>query len=143
MAWNPAQMLALSASDRYPGYVFALPDGGDGLAAAAYERPLCSMAAGILGICDLQTAVLGSDLPGFAEFAEMVYLNMGTRLTPEGLRECAARALTLERLLALRAAAPAKAALPALAEYYRLAGWDERGVPRPETVERLGLGAKQ
>jgi len=151
VALNPAQMLALTGTDRYPGYVFALPDGGDGLAAAAasaaaaaaYERSLCSMAAGMLGICDLQTAVLGSDLPGFAEFAEMVYLNTGIQLPAERLRECAARALTLERRLALRVGAPVKAAHPALAEYFRLAGWDEHGVPRPETTEQLGPGAKQ
>jgi aldehyde:ferredoxin oxidoreductase len=28
---------------------------------------------------------------------------------------------------------------PMLDEYYRVRGWDEDGVPKPETVERLGL----
>lgn len=27
-----------------------------------------------------------------------------------------------------------------LAEYYECRGWDADGVPRPETLERLGLG---
>jgi aldehyde:ferredoxin oxidoreductase len=27
-----------------------------------------------------------------------------------------------------------------LATYYRLLGWDERGVPRRETLEALGIG---
>jgi len=140
---NAAQGLSLAASVFHPDYLFALPPGGeDGLAAAAYERALCSTAAAILGICDLQTAVLAADLPGFAEFSEMVYLNTGVRVEPDRLREAAARALTLERLLSQRTGAPAAPATPALVEYFRLAGWDERGVPRPDTLERLGLGAK-
>ncbi len=28
-----------------------------------------------------------------------------------------------------------------LDEYYRLHGWDENGVPTPETLERLGIAA--
>ncbi|MDD4160789.1 MAG: aldehyde ferredoxin oxidoreductase C-terminal domain-containing protein, partial [Synergistaceae bacterium] len=31
---------------------------------------------------------------------------------------------------------------PMLDEYYRVRGWDENGVPRPETVARLGLEEK-
>ncbi len=31
---------------------------------------------------------------------------------------------------------------PMLDEYYRVRGWDNDGVPKPETVERLGLNEK-
>ncbi len=139
----------------------------EGKAWQAVWQELCYMAADMIGLCKFHTVLMSPDMPGFKEFSKMVYLNTGLELSAEKIWECAERALTLERLLNLReSAAQGDSPLPdryfpgsapagadslwgktldwtrckaMVDDYYRFHGWDENGVPRPETLERLGL----
>ena len=100
---------------------------------------------------------------GTPEFGEQIRAALGDAWSDERLLECGERTWNLERLFNLAAGftdaddtlpprmlevpAPdgtAKGRTSALAEmlpeYYALRGWDERGVPRSATLQRLGLG---
>lgn len=114
-----------------------------------------------LGICTVVRSALGySDEPS----GDILALATGVDLTPE-LMTIGERIYTLERLITIgegltreddylpdrimREALPEGPAAGKvltrqmydvmLDEYYAARGWDERGVPRPETLDRLGL----
>ncbi len=124
------------------------------------------MAADMLGICDFQSVLFGPELPGFDEFSEMVRLNVGLDLSSKDIWAAAERALNAERLFNIRQGYdprreqfrnwhPARAKSDydsgaelderefglALAQYYRMLGWDAHGVPRSDTPEAFGTGA--
>jgi len=119
------------------------------------------------GICKYHTIFLSPNLIAFDELAQLIYYNTGLEFTPEEIWDIADRAYTLERLFNIREGRtraddwlvdryfdePTPVGLPVvrgkcldrvkfkqmLDEYYELHGWDEDGVPRPETLQRLGL----
>jgi aldehyde:ferredoxin oxidoreductase len=120
------------------------------------------MAADMLGICDFHTVLYSPESPGFEEFARMIVLNTGMEITPAQIWEAAERSLTLEKLFNLHqgyssandrldnwypgnkeygeSLDKAKYEIM-LGDYYQLHGWDTAGVPKIETLKRLGLGA--
>jgi aldehyde:ferredoxin oxidoreductase len=126
-----------------------------------YEAIDCS------GICKYHTIFLSPNLIEFEELSRLIYLNTGLEFTPEEIWDIADRAYTVERLFNIREGLtrahdwlvdryfdePTPVGLPVVRgksldrekfkemidEYYELHGWDENGVPRPETLEALGL----
>ncbi len=119
------------------------------------------------GICKYHTIFLSPNLIKFEELSKLIYLNTGLEFTPEEIWDIADRAYTIERLFNIREGLtreddwlvdryfdePTPIGLPIardkcidrekfkqmINEYYELHGWDEDGVPRPETLKKLGL----
>jgi aldehyde:ferredoxin oxidoreductase len=119
------------------------------------------------GICKFHTIFLSPNLIGFDELSKLIYYNTGLEFTPQEIWDIADRAYTVERLFNIREGLtraddwlidryfdePTSLGLPIargrsldrvkfrqmLDEYYELHGWDEDGVPRPETLQKLGL----
>ena len=126
-------------------------------------RELYYMAADSLGICKYIASFLHPDMPGFAEFSKMAYLNTGLNLSAEKLWDSADRAHTIERLFNLRessteddqwpesgsikvfTAGPGREAISPeklkemVEEYYGINRWDENGVPETESMKKLGI----
>jgi len=120
-----------------------------------------------VGVCKYHTIFLSPNLIAFDELSELIRLNAGLELTPEEIWDIADRAYTVERMFNIREGLtreddwlvdryfdePTPIGLPVardkcidrdkfrqmIDEYYELHGWDEGGVPRPETLTRLGL----
>ncbi|MFQ5813727.1 MAG: aldehyde ferredoxin oxidoreductase family protein [Anaerolineae bacterium] len=121
-----------------------------------------------VGVCKYHTIFLSPNLIAFDELSRLIYYNTGLEFTPQEVWDIADRAYTVERLFNIREGLtraddwlpdryfdePTPIGLPVargkcldrekfkqmLDEYYELHGWDEDGVPRPETLKRLGLG---
>ena len=128
---------------------------------------LCYMAVDMIGMCKFHTVFLSPNMPNFEEFSKMIRLNTGLELSAEEIWACADRAYTLERLFNLREGAtrkddwlvdryfdePTPIGLDIvrgrridrekfkamLDEYYQIHQWDENGIPKPETLKKLGL----
>ncbi|MEJ2735918.1 MAG: aldehyde ferredoxin oxidoreductase C-terminal domain-containing protein, partial [Anaerolineae bacterium] len=107
------------------------------------------------------------NLIGFDELVKLIAHNTGLQFTPQEIWEIADRAYTIERLFNIREGLtraddwlvdryfdePTPIGLPIVRgkyidrekfkqmidEYYELHGWDGEGVPRPETLQNLGL----
>ena len=120
-----------------------------------------------VGVCKYHTIFLSPNLIAFDELSRLIYLNTGLEFTPEELWDIADRAYTVERLFNIREGLtraddwlvdryfdePTPIGLPVargksldrdefkhmIDEYYELHGWDEGGVPSPETLKKLGL----
>jgi aldehyde:ferredoxin oxidoreductase len=119
------------------------------------------------GVCKYHAIFLSPNLIGFEELSRLIYLNTGLEFTPEEIWDIADRAYTVERLFNIREGLtreddwlvdryfdePTPIGLPIVRgktidrekfkqmidEYYELHEWDENGVPRPETLEKLRL----
>jgi aldehyde:ferredoxin oxidoreductase len=119
------------------------------------------------GVCKYHTIFLSPNLIGFEELSKLIYYNTGLEFTPQEIWVIADRAYTVERLFNIREGLtraddwlvdryfdePTPIGLPIardkcldrekfkqmIDEYYELHGWDEDGVPRPETLKKLGL----
>ncbi|MEJ5358880.1 MAG: aldehyde ferredoxin oxidoreductase family protein [Desulfobacterales bacterium] len=130
-------------------------------------QELVYMAVDSLGVCKYHTVFLSPNHPQFKEFARLIYLNTGLEFSEREIWDIAERCYTIERLFNLREGMtrkddwlpdryfdePTRLGLPVargkcidrekframLDEYYRLHGWDENGVPTPETLTRLGI----
>ncbi len=106
-----------------------------------------------LGVCPLSSFALTEE-----HYARLYAAVTGIETGGQALLTTGERVWNLERLYNLRAGFSADDdrlpdrlltepnasgrvvdLAPMLAEYYRFRGWDEKGVPRPEKVERLGL----
>jgi aldehyde:ferredoxin oxidoreductase len=126
-----------------------------------YEAIDCS------GICKYHTIFLSPNLISFEELSKLIYYNTGLEFSPIEIWEIADRAYTIERLFNIREGLtraddwlvdryfdePTPIGLAVargkfidrekfkqmIDEYYELHGWDEGGVPRPETLEKLGI----
>jgi len=104
-----------------------------------------------LGVCVI--ALLTTPLRLWAEAYKAV---IGDKITEEELMMTAERIRTMERLFSLKHGKVKDDLSPRLFKdeprldrekmeemkrvYYSLRGWDENGVPKPETLEKLGLG---
>lgn len=130
-------------------------------------QELCYMAVDSLGICKYHTIFLGPNFPNFEEWSKLLYYNTGLKLSPRDIWTIADRAYTMERLFNIREGLtrnddwlvdryfdePNKLGIPIVRgkvidrnkfqkmidEYYELHSWDENGVPRPETLRKLGI----
>ena len=140
------------------------PDSYEGKAWATFWTENLCAAADALGICKFVTKWLSPGLLGFAEMAESVGASTGMAITPGQLSEIGERIYNLERLFLVRLGlrrgddrVPDRLREPwkhgprrgtmvdedkfqrMLDEYYEIHGWDRDGVPRRETLARLGL----
>ncbi len=139
----------------------------EGKAWQVFWQEMCYMAVDSLGICKFHTTFLGPTMPNFEEWSKLLYYNTGLELSPKDIWDIAERAYNLERLFNIREGftrkddwlpdrffdEPCKLGIPhirgrkidrekfnkMLDEYYQHHGWDERGIPRPETLQRLGI----
>jgi len=127
----------------------------------------CFEAVDALGICKYHTLFLGPNLPNFDEWSRLIYLNTGLEMSPLDIWNAADRAYNIERLFNIREGLTRKddwlsdryydeettRGIPIargktidrkkftkmIDEYYEYHGWDENGVPRPETLKKLGI----
>jgi aldehyde:ferredoxin oxidoreductase len=125
------------------------------------------MAVDCMGVCKFHTIFLSPNMPAFEEFSKWLKLIAGLEMSPVQIWEAAERAYNLERLFNLREGftraddrlvdryfdepttrgfdvAKGKTIDRAkfetmIDEYYEHHGWDEQGVPRDDTLERLGI----
>jgi len=138
-----------------------------GKAWEVFWQEMCYMGVDCLGICKYHTMFLGATLPNFEDWPKVLYYNTGLEFTPTELWAVAERSYNLERLFNIREGLtreldtlvdryfdePAPRGAPdvigsvidrekftkMIDEYYEHHGWDENGVPRLETLKRLGL----
>ncbi len=120
-----------------------------------------------LGMCRIETITFSLHRLGYQDYVELIRAITGLEFTPEELQQIGERIYTLERLFNIREGAsrkddypperyfiePTPAGLPKnrgkkldrekydqmLDENYEMHGWDKNGVPRPETLKKLGL----
>ncbi len=118
-----------------------------------------------LGFCRFLTIFSSPHAPQHKQFSKWIALSSGLVLTPNELKTIGERIYTLERMMLARDGISRKEdTLPKryfdepipqgpaqgevisrdrfnemLDEYYRLHGWDEDGIPKKETIRRLGL----
>jgi aldehyde:ferredoxin oxidoreductase len=120
-----------------------------------------------LGICKFHTIFMSPNLLGWEEFSKLLYYNTGIKMSPQEIWEVADRAYTVERMFNLREGLsreddwlsdryfdePTPLGLnivrgrsldrekfkEMIDEYYKQHGWDEKGVPKPETLRKLGI----
>jgi aldehyde:ferredoxin oxidoreductase len=129
-----------------------------------FWNEMCGMALDILGICDFHSVLYSPESPSFEEFSKMIALNIGLEFSPAKIWEVAERAFTMEKLFNLREGyTSTKERLDdwypytnnldsvenelldkgkfelMLSQYYEIHGWDVLGVPKIETLKRLGL----
>jgi len=132
-----------------------------------FWQELCYMGVDCLGICKYHTTFLGATLPNFEDWTKVLYYNTGLEMSPTDIWNAADRAYNMERLFNLRegmtreddwlvdryfdepctrgapdvigATIDRKKFKKMIDEYYEHHGWDENGVPLPETLKRLGL----
>lgn len=121
-----------------------------------------------LGICKFQTIFFSPHMPKFEEYSKLIYYLTGLEISPEELKQIGERCYTVERLFNYREGGITRKddrlpdryfteATPVgvsrargkkldrekfdkiLDEYYEQHGWDLNGVPKPETLSKLGL----
>jgi len=120
-----------------------------------------------VGICRIATITFSLNRLNFKEYSELIRVMTGMEFTPEELQQIGERIYTTERLFNIREGAtrkddypseryfkePTPAGLPKnrgktidrkkydmmLDENYAMHGWDKRGVPKKETLQKLGL----
>ncbi|UCE17134.1 MAG: aldehyde ferredoxin oxidoreductase family protein [Gemmatimonadota bacterium] len=130
-------------------------------------QEMCYEAVDCLGVCKFHSVFLSPNLLSFDEFSKLLYHNTGLELSPADIWEVADRAYNIERLFNIREGLtrqddwlpdryfdePTPIGLDVargksidrdkftkmIDEYYQLHGWDEKGVPKPETLKKLGL----
>lgn len=142
------------------------PTSPEGKAVAVRWHELLQAVCDSLGFCRFQSAVTSPRAPKFEEYSELIRLASGWDMPVHQLMEIAERIYTTERLLlgklgvgSRKDDAPPekwftephphgslkgtildhKVFERLLDEYYALHGWDENGIPMPESVERLGI----
>ena len=118
-----------------------------------------------LGVCRFLSAFSSPHALQFRQYARLIKLATGIKMSSKELRKTAERIYTLERMLLVRGGlsrkddtlprryfeepvpeGPAKGAVikresfdRTLDEYYQLHGWSPDGIPTPRTLKRLGL----
>jgi len=139
----------------------------DGKSRMVWWQELLYAVTDSIGVCKFQTVFCAVHAPKWDEFSKLIRLATGMKFSKAQLMEIGERIYTLERLFNLREGFARKDdALPEryfkeatpiglpiakgkkidkerfetmLDEYYALHNWDRDGVPKNETLERLGL----
>jgi len=119
-----------------------------------------------LGFCRFLTVFSSPHAPQYQQFSKLIALSTGLSFTPKDLRTIGERIYTLERMMLIKdgfsrqddtlpkryfnepiSEGPAQGQVilrkefnKILDKYYRLHGWDENGVPKKNTLKRLGIG---
>jgi aldehyde:ferredoxin oxidoreductase len=104
------------------------------------------MGVDCLGICKYHTTFLGATLPNFEDWSKVIYYNTGLELTPREIWDVAVRGNMMERLFNLREGLKREDLKRGdmlnhryFDEPCRYKGLDQNGIPKPETLKRLGL----
>ncbi len=118
-----------------------------------------------LGFCRFLTIFSSPHAPQYRQFSKLIALSTGLTFTPKDLKTIGERIYTLERMMLIEdgfsrqddtlpkryfnepiSEGPAQGNVilrkefsEILDEYYRLHGWDENGVPKRNTLKRLGI----
>ncbi|MEW6377947.1 MAG: aldehyde ferredoxin oxidoreductase family protein [Thermodesulfobacteriota bacterium] len=118
-----------------------------------------------LGFCRFLTVFSSPHAPRYEQFSKLIELATGLTFTPKELRTIGERIYTLERMMLIKDGisrqddtlpkryfnepipeGPARGEVilrkefdNMLDEYYRLHRWDKNGIPKKETLKRLGL----
>jgi len=120
-----------------------------------------------LGLCRFQMKFISVHAPSYSEWSQLIKYATGMEFSTQDLMTVGERIVTVERLLNIRLGfgrkddrlperyyrEPTSSGMPKvrgrkidpmrfermLDEYYELHGWDRDGIPRRETLERLGL----
>ena len=119
-----------------------------------------------LGLCKFQTIFIGVNAPKFEEYSRLIELATGFSLSKDDLMNTGEREYTLERMFNNREGFtrndddlpkryysekipdgyPPKGKIISkedferlLDEYYKLHGWDDQGIPKKDTLQKLGL----
>jgi aldehyde:ferredoxin oxidoreductase len=118
-----------------------------------------------IGFCRFLTVFSSPHAPQYEQFSKLMTLSTGLVLTPKELKTTGERIYTLERTMLVKdgmtrkedtlpkryfdepiSEGPAQGEVilleafdKMLDEYYRLHGWDERGIPKKESLKKLGL----
>jgi aldehyde:ferredoxin oxidoreductase len=139
----------------------------EGKARMVHWQEMLYEAIDSVGICKYHSIFLSPNLISFDELTKLIYLNTGLEFTVEEIWDIAERAYTIERLFNIREGLtrdddwlvdryfdePTPVGMPIvrgktldrekfnlmISEYYEQHGWDENGVPRPETLAKLRL----
>ncbi len=139
----------------------------EGKARMVHWQELLYEAIDSTGICKYHSIFLSPNLISFEELTKLIYYNTGLEFTMEEIWDIAERAYTIERLFNIREGMtraddwlvdryfeePTPVGMPIVRgktldrekfkqmidDYYEMHGWDENGVPRPETLTQLGL----
>lgn len=164
---EPVLRKVLSKPHPYSGPISSDFRDYEGKPAMVVWQELNFMAVDMVGMCKIHTVFFSPTMPTFEEFSNLIRYNTGLELSAKEVWECADRAYTLERLFNLREGAtrkddwlvdryfdePTPIGLDIvrgrtidrekfkamLDEYYKIHEWDEEGVPKPETLKKLGL----
>lgn len=136
-----------------------------GKARMVWWHELLNAVSDSLGICRFQSVFSSPHGLGYPHFSRLLDLATGLHFTPMEIKRTGERIYTLERLMiAGEGISRSEDTLPEryfeepipegpskgevvsreefsrmLDEYYRLHGWDEEGIPKKKTLERLGL----
>ena len=136
-----------------------------GKARMVWWHELLNAVSDSLGICRFQSVFSSPHGLGYPHFSRLLNLATGLHFTPTEIKRTGERIYTLERLMiAGEGISRSEDTLPEryfeepipegpskgevvsreefsrmLDEYYRLHGWDEEGIPKKKTLERLGL----
>ena len=136
----------------------------EGRALMVWWHELLFAVTDALGMCRFLTVFSSPQAPQYPEYSRFIELATGLKLTEEELKRAGERIYTAERLFITREGirrqddklpsryyepvpdGPSKGACwdpvkfqEMLDEYYQLHGWDQEGVPRPETVKQLEI----
>ncbi|MBU2499508.1 MAG: aldehyde:ferredoxin oxidoreductase, partial [Proteobacteria bacterium] len=137
----------------------------DGKARMVWWHELLNAVSDALGICRFQTVFSSPHALQYTQFSRLIAHVTGLCVTPKELKRAGERIYTLERSMLVKSGisrqddtlpkryfdepipeGPAKGEVISredfsrmVDEYYQLHGWDENGVPKKDTLKRLGL----
>jgi len=139
----------------------------DGKSRMVWWQELLYAVTDSIGVCKFQTVFCALHAPKWEEFSRLIQLATGMELSKAQLMQIGERICTLEKMFNLREGftrkddtlperyfkEPTPMGLPIakgrkidrerfekmLDEYYELHNWDKNGVPKKETLEKLGL----
>ena len=149
----------------YGGPVSGRISSYSGKARMVWWHELLNAVCDSLGLCRFQSVFSSPHGLGYNHFSRLVALATGLHLTPAGFKKAGERIYTLERVMIAGDGISRRSdTLPEryftepipegpsrgeiisrkefdrmLEEYYRLHGWDEHGIPKKKTLEKLEL----
>jgi len=144
-------------SDRFSSY--------SGKGRMVWWHELLNAVCDALGFCRFLTVFSSPHAPQYKQFSKLIALSTGLTFTPKELKIIGERIYTLERMILVKDGishqddilpkryfeepireGPAQGEVilkkefnEMLDEYYRLHGWDENGIPKKKTLDKLGL----
>jgi aldehyde:ferredoxin oxidoreductase len=150
----------------YGGYVSSDSSSHKGKSRMIWWHEILYSIVDSLGICKFQTIFIGVNAPKFEEYSRLIEFATGFSLSKDDLMNIGERTYTLERMFNNREGftrndddlpkryydekipdgyTPKGKIISKedferlLDEYYKLHGWDNQGIPKKDTLQKLGL----